>query len=86
MMTEYIKPILFVKVSLSVEGYREVFNSLPNALQEKFSDYLIFFVNLESEEQIFEAKVLSPYNQNEEDYKQVYDEVKSYLTNLQKTK
>ena len=84
-MTENIKPILFVKVSLSLED-TGVFDSLSNALQQKFSDYLTLLVNLESQKQIFEVKVLSPYNQNEEEYKEIYDEVKSYLTNLQKTK
>ena len=84
-MTENIKPILFVKVSLSLEDTR-VFNSLSNALQQKFSDYLTLLVNIESQKQIFEVKVYSPYNQNQEEYKEIYDEVKSYLTNLQKTK
>ena len=83
-MTENIKPILFVKVSLSLEDTR-VFNSLSNALQQKFSDYLTLLVNIESQKQIFEVKVYSPYNQNQEEYKEIYDEVKSYLTNLQKT-
>jgi hypothetical protein len=84
-MTENIKPILFVKVSLSLEDTR-VFDSLSNGLQQKFSDYLTLLVNIESQKQIFEVKVLSPYNQTREDYKEIYDEVKSYLTNLQKTK
>ena len=84
-MKENIKPILFVKVSLSLEDTR-VFNSLSNALQQKFSDYLTLLVNIESQKQIFEVKVYSPYNQNQEEYKEIYDEVKSYLTNLQKTK
>lgn len=83
-MKENIKPILFVKVSLSLEDTR-VFNSLSNALQQKFSDYLTLLVNIESQKQIFEVKVYSPYNQNQEEYKEIYDEVKSYLTNLQKT-
>ena len=84
-MTENIKPILFIKLSLSLED-TGVFESLSYNLQQKFSDYLTLLVNLESQKQIFEVKVLSPYNQNKEEYKEIYNEVKSYLANSQKTK